>query len=196
MTSVFSVARFSGFFALAIFSGGCTTLEPAPVVSPLAQPLLTSFQIAGRISVRHGNEGFSGNLTWRHANEEDEFVILTPLGQGVARIIKNAAGVSLETPDQAMVRAQDAESLTQSTLGFALPLSGLPHWVQAQPIGPKAQLRHNPDGTLDQLAEQGWQIDYLAYRAVGALQLPGKVFMENSDVKLRLIVDEWQAPAP
>ncbi len=175
---------------------GCATLEPERAVPPLAQPLLTSFQIAGRISVRHGTEGFSGNLTWRHVNAEDEFVILTPFGQGVARIIKNASGVSLEMPDQAIVHAQDAESLTLSTFGFVLPLSGLPHWVQARPIGPEGELRHNPDGTLDQLSEQGWQIDYFAYRAVGALQLPGKVFMENLDVKLRLIVDEWQVPAP
>ena len=181
--------------ALALLAG-CATLEPVPAVPPLAQPLLTSFQIAGRISVRHGAEGFSGNLTWRHANAEDEFVILTPLGQGVARIIKNATGVTLEMPEQAMVRAPDAESLTQSTLGFALPLSGLPHWVQAQPIGPEVLLRHNSDGTLDQLSEQGWQIDYLTYRAVGTRQLPGKVFMENAEVKLRLIVDEWQVPAP
>ena len=175
---------------------GCATLEPAPVIPPTPPPLLTSFQINGRISVRHGAEGFSGNLSWRHANYEDEFVILTPLGQGVARIIKNASGVSLETPDQAIVRAADAESLTQSTLGFSLPLSGLPHWVQAQPIESASPLRHNADGTLDQLNEQGWQIDYLAYRTVGALQLPGKVFMENAALKLRLVVDEWQVPAP
>jgi len=182
--------------AALVLLGGCAALEPAPVVPPSSQALLTSFQIAGRISVRHGTEGFSGNLTWRHANQEDEFVILTPLGQGVARIIKNASGVTLETPEQGLVHAPDAESLTQSTLGFALPLSGLPHWVQAQPIGSAVQRRHNPDGTLDQLGEQGWQIDYLAYRAVGVLQLPGKVFMENAEVKLRLIVDEWQVPAP
>lgn len=175
---------------------GCAALEPLPAVSPLAQPQLVSFQIAGRISVRHDAEGFSGNLTWRHVNGEDEFVILTPLGQGVARIIKNAAGVSLEMPDQAIMHAQNVESLTQSALGFALPLSGLPYWVQAQPVGSEPQLRHNPDGTLDQLREQGWQIDYLAYRAEGALQLPGKVFMENAEVKLRLIVDAWQVPAP
>lgn len=181
--------------ALALLAG-CTTLAPAPSVTSPAQTLLTSFQIAGRISVRYGNEGFSGNLSWRHANETDEFVILNPLGQGVARIIKNATGVTLERPDQALVRAPDAESLTRSTLGFALPLSGLPHWVQAQPIGSSATLRHQPNGTLDQLNEQGWQIDYLAYQAVGALQLPGKVFMENPEVKLRLIVDEWQVPAP
>lgn len=181
--------------ALALLAG-CATLEPAPVIPPTTQALLTSFQINGRISVRDGTEGFSGNLTWRHVNTEDEFVILSPLGQGVARIVRNAAGVSLEMPGQAIVRAADAESLTQSTLGFSLPLSGLPHWVQAQPIGSAPQLRHNADGTLDQLKEQGWQIDYLAYRAVGARQLPGKVFMENAALKLRLIVDEWQVPAP
>ena len=195
MISVFSVARFSVCFALAIFSGACTTLAPAPAVSPLTQPLLTSFQIAGRISVRHGTEGFSGNLTWRHAETADEFVILTPLGQGVARIVKNQTGVSLETPGQVIVRALDVESLTQATLGFALPLSGLSHWVQAQPIG-AAQLRHHADGTLDQLKEQGWQIDYLAYQLVGGQPLPSKIFMENTELKLRLIVDEWQVPAP
>lgn len=174
---------------------GCAALDPAPTLPPLAQPVLAAFQITGRISVRHGAEGFSGNLTWRHDHTEDEFLILSPLGQGVARILKNATGVTLEIPDQVMLHAQDVESLTQSTLGFALPLSGLAHWVQAQPVG-SAQLRHNADGTLEHLSEQGWQIDYSAYRTVGALKLPGKVFMDNADTKLRLIVDEWRVSAP
>lgn len=182
--------------ALAFILSGCATLETSPVATPLSQPLLTSFQITGRISVRHGAEGFSGNLSWRHVDDADEFVILTPLGQGVARILKDASGVSLQMPEQPIVRAPDAETLTQSALGFALPLSGLAHWVQAQPVGADAQRRYTPEGTLDQLIEQGWQIDYQAYRAVGALQLPGKVFMENAEVKLRLVIDEWQAPAP
>lgn len=196
MTCVFSVPRFIGVLALAIFCSGCATLEPLPAAVPLTQVLLTSFHINGRISVRYGAEGFSGNVSWRHVDETDEFVILTPLGQGAARIIKNSAGVSLELPDQPTMRAPDAETLTQSTLGFALPLSGLAHWVQAQPVGSQAKLRYSEAGMPEQIIEQGWQIDYLGYRAQGALQLPGKVFMENTDLKLRLVIDEWQTPAP
>ena len=160
--------------ALAFILSGCATLETSPVATPLSQTLLTSFQITGRISVRHGAEGFSGNLSWRHVDDADEFVILTPLGQGVARILKDASGVSLQMPEQPLIQAPDAETLTQSALGFALPLSGLAHWVQAQPVSADAQRRYTPEGTLDQLIEQGWQIDYQAYRAVVRCNSPAK----------------------
>ena len=182
------------FFYLSLaFLGACTTLAPVP---PANQALVPAFQIVGRISVRHDNDGFSGNLNWRHNPANDEFVILNPLGQGVARITQNAQGVTLETADGKVLRAHDAETLTEQALGFRLPLSGLPNWVQAQPVGNDAKLRYHTDGTLDSLTEQGWQIEYLSYRHIGTLLLPGKVFMENAELKLRLIIDDWQVPAP
>ncbi len=185
------------FFYLALaFLSACTTLTPPPVLAPVPQTLIQVFQITGRISVRHENEGFSGNLSWQHSPASDEFVILNPLGQGVARITQNAQGVTLETADGKVRRAQDAETLTEQALGFRLPLSGLPNWVQAQAVGKDAKLRYNADGTLDALSEQGWKIDYLSYRAVGALRLPGKVYMENAELKLRLLIDDWRLPAP
>ena len=185
------------FFYLSLaFLGACTTLAPLPPAPPVNQALIPAFQIAGRISVRHDNDGFSGNLSWRHSPTNDEFVILNPLGQGVARITQNAQGVTLETADGKVLRAHDAETLTEQALGFRLPLSGLPNWVQAQPVGNDAKLRYHTDGTLDSLTEQGWQIEYLSYRPIGTLLLPGKVFMENTELKLRLIIDDWQVPAP
>jgi outer membrane lipoprotein LolB len=185
------------FFYLALaFLSACTTLIPPPAVAPVTPAVLQAFQITGRISVRHENEGFSGNLSWHHSPTNDEFVILNPLGQGVARITQNAEGVTLETADGKVRRAQDAETLTEQALGFRLPLSGLPNWVQAQAVGNDATLRYNTDGTLDALSEQGWKIEYLSYRAVGTRRLPSKVYMENTELKLRLLIDDWQLPAP
>ena len=185
-----------GWLGLALLAG-CTTLtpvsEPAP---PLVQDFIPSFEIAGRLSVRHDNEGFSGNLRWRHVFGEDEFVVQTPLGQGVARVTQNAQGATLQMADGQVLHAQDAESLTQQALGFRLPLSGLPHWVQAQAVSDAAQMRHNDDGTLATLGEQGWQIEYLAYENVDNKTLPSKLSMQNSELKLRLVIDAWQVPAP
>ena len=170
---------------------GCSTLAPVPQAAPLLQDFIPSFEISGRLSVRHADEGFSGNLRWRHILGADEFVLQTPLGQGIARVTQNSQGATLQTADGQLRYAPDAESLTQQVLGFRLPLAGLPHWVQAHPLGAAGLLRHNADGTLGFLSEQGWQIEYLAYQTVGAVLLPSKLSMENDALKLRLVIDDW-----
>ena len=184
-----------------VLLAGCSTL--APVIGPsipappgLDRAFIPSFEITGRLSVRHANEGFSGNLSWRHVFGDDEFVVQTPLGQGVARVTQNSQGATLQTADGQVRQASDAESLTQQVLGFRLTLAGLPHWVQARAVSESAVFRHNPDGTLAFLNEQGWQIAYLSYHMVGTMVLPSKLSMENADLKLRLVIDDWQAPAP
>ncbi|MHB1231544.1 MAG: lipoprotein insertase outer membrane protein LolB [Burkholderiales bacterium] len=182
--------------AMLAWLSGCATLAPAPAVAPVTYPFIASFQVTGRIAVRHDQDGFSGNITWRHTPLEDTFVILAPLGQGIARITKNAEGVMLETADGKVRHAADAETLTEQALGFRLPLAGLPYWVQGKPVSDAAVLRYNSDGLLDFLGEQGWQIDYLGYRPVGSVKLPGKVFMEGAKLSLRLLIDDWQVPAP
>lgn len=176
---------------------GCTTMPSVTTpVPPRVQAFIPSFEIFGRLSVRHQNDGFSGNLQWRHVGDADEFIVLTPLGQSVARVTQNGQGATLQTADGQDLIASDAESLTQQALGFRLPLAGLPRWVQALSVTEDAAKRHNADGTLGELQEQGWQIEYLAYQQVGNAILPSKLSMKNSELKLRLVIDEWQTPAP
>lgn len=176
---------------------GCTTVAPATThTPPLIQAFIPSFEITARISVRHEKDGFSGNLHWRHVFGADEFVVQTPLGQGVARITQSSQGATLETADGKVLQAPDAENLTQQALGFRLPLGGMSHWVQAQALSREAELRYAADGTLAYLSEQGWQIEYLSYQTLGATSLPNKLSLQNAQLKLRLIVDDWQVPAP
>ena len=59
-----------------------------------------------------------------------------------------------------------------------------------------AELRHAHDGTLAYLSEQGWQIEYLSYQTLGAATLPNKLTLQNAELKLRLVIDDWQVPAP
>ena len=176
---------------------GCTTLPPetAPAL-PLGQAFIPSFEITGRISVRHEKDGFSGNLLWRHVHGADEFVVQSPFGQGVARVTQNQQGATLEMADGKILRAQTAEDLTQQALGFRLPLGGMPRWVQALAQSGDAELRHAHDGTLAYLSEQGWQIEYLSYQTLGTATLPNKLTLQNAELKLRLVIDDWQVPAP
>ena len=143
--------------------------------------------------MRHGDEGFSGTLDWRHEPARDEVLILSPLGQGIAQLLRDEAGVTLITSDQQVFRAEDAESLTERVLGWRFPLAGLSYWVQARPApGTEAETRLDGDGLVGKLTQDGWQMEYAGRKAFAAGVLPGRIFMERGDLRVRLAVDEWR----
>ncbi len=179
----------------ALLLAGCATLEPPPVPALHTQPALETFGVVGRLSLRQGNEGFSGNLDWRHSAARDEFVVLSPLGQGVARLVRDASGVVVETAGGQVLRAADAESLTEEVLGARLPLSALSRWVQGEALG-DAHITRDAAGTVTRIVEAGWQIDYLGHVVVSGRRLPQRIFAESGELRLRLIVDRWELPTP
>src|SRR3970040_1072150 len=76
------------------------------------------FELSGRIAVTYRDEAASGNLAWRHGALEDELLLSSPLGQGLARIVRAAGEFTLALQDGREFRAADAESLTEQALGF------------------------------------------------------------------------------
>ena len=80
------------------------------------------FDLRGRMAARYGDDSFTGNVSWRHAHGGDEMLITTPLGQGVARIVRAGEAVQLTTADGKEHRRPTAEALTERCSGSALPL--------------------------------------------------------------------------
>jgi len=133
------------------------------------------FELNGRIAARYGQESFSGNVAWRHAERSDEMLLSTPLGQGVARIVREGDLIILTTAEPKEYRASDAESLTQQVLGFRVPLEGLAQWVRGQPA-PKLEAR-------------GWKVEYQERDAEGR---PTRLRITYPGVELRLAIAEWK----
>lgn len=171
-------------------------LEAASHPQAAAHDAGTAFRLAGRIGVLHDGESFSGSLRWRHGAEEDEIFLLSPLGQGVARIVRNSQGVSLETAEGQTYRAEDVESLTEEALGWRLPARGLQYWVagRAAPDSPSSS-ETGEGGRLRRLSQDGWRIDYLGYRPVQGVDLPARLEMAmNGRLEVRLVIDSWVLP--
>lgn len=168
--------------ALLLLVGGCAQLKTSV-------PEDQVFELTGRIAARQGEESFSGNLTWRHAGSVDELLLTSPLGQGVARIVREHGSVVLTTAEPREYRARDAESLTEETLGFRLPLAGLADWVRGRAA---ARGRHHqetfPDGRLRVLEQQGWRIEYLEYEG----ELPSRLRLTYPGIDLRLAISSWK----
>lgn len=181
---------------------GCAGLPlPPPDELEAAAPAAAhdagiAFRLAGRIGVLHDGKSFSGSLRWRHGAEEDEIFLLSPLGQGVARIVRNAHGVFLETAEGQTYRAGDVESLTEEVLGWRLPARGLQYWVagRAAPDSPSSS-ETGEDGRLRRLGQDGWRIDYLGYRPVQGVDLPARLEMAmDGRLEVRLVIDNWVLP--
>lgn len=179
---------------LVLLLGGCAAPQIAPPSLHVIREAPTAFQLQGRIGVRYGEDGFSGNLSWRHDGRGDEILLRSPLGQAVARIVRNAAGVTLDVPD-GHYEASDAMELTERVLGWRLPLEGMQYWVTARaaPDAP-AQVERDESMRVVRLLQQEWEIQYRDYRIEGRYSLPARITMRNGTLELRLVADEWEFP--
>lgn len=176
---------------LALGLAGCASTPTVPVdIGPAAA---TRWTLQGRIGVQHGEESLSGQLRWQHRADTDELLMTSPLGQGVARIVRDATGVLLDVPNQPPRHAPDAESLTRAALGYALPVRGLVWWVQARPDPDRPfEASRDAEGRLTQLRQDGWTIDYQQYSA-DSPGWPRKLSVARDGLQIRLIADRWQA---
>lgn len=182
----------------AVLLSGCAELPAPPEMAASRTPVssaaaIKSFQLAGRIAVKHDGQGFSGSLRWSHDARHDDVFLQSPLGQGVARIERNAGGVTLVTSDDKIYRAASVETLTREVLGWQLPLHGLEHWVlgRAAPESPARRIL-DENGQLARLIQDGWQVDFERYRTIQGAELPGRLVVAyGNDLEVRLVIDRW-----
>jgi len=173
--------RFAALSAFAVLVAACAQLQ-----NGAEKPV---FELTGRIAARYGAESFSGNLAWRHAERSDEMLITTPIGQGVARIVRDGEAVTLTTAEPKEYRATDAETLTEQVLGFRMPLAGLADWVRARPSGAASfKDEKSADGRLQRLEQSGWKIEYLAYDG----ERPSRLRLLYPGIELRLAISGWK----
>ena len=180
--------KFAAVLVLAVLSAACAQLQTAV-------PEKVVFELNARLAARYGAESFSGNLAWRHAESNDEMLITTPMGQGVARIVRDGETVVLTTAERKEYRAKDAESITEQVLGFRLPLAGLSDWVRGRPsanASPSGDAsfkeEKSPGGRLQRLEQSGWTIEYQAYDG----EHPSRLRLLYPGIELRLAISAWK----
>jgi outer membrane lipoprotein LolB len=151
-----------------LLAAGCAQLETSFSEKP-------TFELNGRLAARQGAEAFSGNIAWRHGRGEDELLITNSLGQGVARIVRDAKGVVLTTAEPREYRGADVESISEQALGYRLPLQGLADAVQGR--------------SASELENRGWKVEI---QERDAEQRPKRLRLTYPGVELRLAISEWK----
>jgi outer membrane lipoprotein LolB len=186
-------------FWLAMISG-CALLPSAPTtIAPPAQLEAASFALNGRILINQHGERHSAGLHWlhrvpsaTHQAQSDEILLLTPLGQTVARIYRDDKNAILDNGDK-HYQDVDAEALMQQVLGWHLPLAGLQRWILGLPADyTPAQIERDSDGRISVLHQDGWEVRYLHYANTSPDSLPTRMQLNHEDLQVQLLIDEWE----
>lgn len=164
---------------------GCATRE-AVFMPSVTQSADQPFSVSGRLSVNLDGKGHVANFEWQHRPERDQLAINSPLGNTVAEVVRDADGVTLRSDGKAW-QAPDVESLTEKTLGWPLPLSGLAWWVRGMPVpGEASEVR--PDG---ELLQQGWRIRFVREAESGE-PYPKRVDLARDGLTVRVVTRDWR----
>ena len=178
--------RFLVLFALASLAG-CASRET--VFRPDIQRTIQAdapFTASGRLSVQMDGKGQVASFEWVHALDSDVLSVNTPIGTTVARLTKNAQGVTLES-DGKVWQAPDVESLTQSRLGWSLPLDNLVWWIRGR-VAPDLPASYDADGSL---LQQGWRIRFTT-DVDSRSAYPRRVELTRDNLTIKLVTSDWQ----
>lgn len=155
---------------------------------------LSSWTVNGAIGIQQQNKANSASLYWQQTNQNNYVLNLQgPLGAGAMKITGTKQQVTMLTGNNKTYTATSAEALLKTQTGWYLPVSSLYYWAKGLPVpGVQATKKYDQYHHLAQLTQQGWQISYLRYTAVGTIDLPSKIILKKAPFTIKLIFSQWK----
>ena len=191
---------FLTYFSFIFFLESCSTLPPAaPLVhvdSAIRQAKLehlTRWKIIGKIAAQTQQAAGSATLAWTQNQDHFYITLMGPLGSNGLTLTGSSREVDLKTANGQLFSASSPEQLLAQQWGFEVPVSFLRDWVRGLPApGVKAQLQYDAYGRLVSLTQQGWQVQFLSYTRVAGIDLPVRMNIISSLLKVKIVVYEWK----
>jgi len=166
---------------VALLLAACAEMQGASDVAGALGPPLQRFSAEGRISLRQGERSDHLRFHWEHTPERDAVLLMSPLGQGIAELTRDASGARLVQPNQATIAADTLPQLAQRVFGTPLPLEAVADWLR----GARPAL----SGSVD-----GWRVMISDTSVFHQSRLLRVMEAHREDVELKLIVDDWDVP--
>lgn len=186
----------------AIFLTACQTTQTRPM--PVSNQTWNArraelqqrdqFGLSGRVAVAAAGQGFNASLHWEQSGSRANLSLDGPLGVGGVRVSSDGSELTLQNSKGEKLDSDAAREELTKRLGFEPPLQSLRYWILGAPDpGQPAEETLDADQRLISLRQDGWQIDYSKYVPVGSGWYPGKLTLQRGDVRVRLVVDNWDA---
>lgn len=177
-----------------LFALGCAATRQAQLQD-------ADFRLRGRLGVRSGEEvlaprvrALSTSFDWQQAGERFRIEFWGAFGQGRALLFGDDAAASLRDARGNVTSGVDIDALMEQTLGWAVPVAALRHWVRGRvdPSLAAAAEQHDGEGNLARFEQSGWTIRLSRWRQTAIGAAPGRVVAERAGRVVTVICKEWR----
>ncbi|MDH3376677.1 MAG: lipoprotein insertase outer membrane protein LolB [Gammaproteobacteria bacterium] len=170
---------------------------------------LTDWHLKARLGVRTNQRGGTATLVWDRRQQRHKIDLFGAFGGGRIRITQDSQGATLTQAKRNAVTARSADALLFERTGWRVPFAAMSYWIIGLPApGATQAAEFDGQGRLASLEQQGWRIEYSAYRAHRRWELPEKITLvavgggqtdepvvagagRSSRVRVKLLVKEW-----
>lgn len=165
---------------------------------------LDHWQVTGKLGVRIPGDNGSATLRWRQIQTNYTIDLSGPLGSGRVSISGKPGEVVLAQGNETPMAAATAEELIFASTGWTIPVTQLTYWIRALPAPDGQPVQRWQENELNQLAlleQAGWRLHYSQYQTVTSRHgdsqviLPGRIVAEYGDIRLTLVIRQWDLAA-
>lgn len=147
---------------------------------------LDRWSFDGRLAITGQDDSWSASLSWNHSPDQEEMKLSGPMGQKAAVIQLTDDFVSIDRGNGQVETSAQPEEFVSRQLGIFVPVQSLRYWVLGLPEPTRAFAE-----TADGFTQAGWLITYNQMLTDLSPPMPRKMTVVNSNVKLKLIIDQW-----
>lgn len=181
--------------ALATLAGCATTSSNVATVGAYRD----SIDLDGRLSVNYQKDGnresMTVNFDWAQTPGRVDVTIANPLGQTVATIEVTPQAATLTQAGRAPVTEADVDTLSQRTLGWPLPVSGLRDWLQGYAVDAQGQRFSASPARNEVVTRDGWRLRFVEWQDPNAAQPAPRVIHATraavgdiQDLEIRIVI--------
>lgn len=156
---------------------------------------LDTWDLSALIAIRNmnANHAETVNLNWQQNKQVYTMALFGPLGANAVKISGSPGHVLLEKGNGEKYTATSPEAMLAQQTGWRLPVSSLYYWIRGLPVpNIPSQKSMDDKNHIALLLQQGWRIQYLNYTPVRQIDLPTKLFLNNAELNIKIIISQWQ----
>ncbi|MGD7035376.1 lipoprotein insertase outer membrane protein LolB [Methylotuvimicrobium buryatense] len=147
---------------------------------------LQEWSLDGRVSLTARSDSWAAAIEWRRADSDEMIRISGPFGQGAVNIHIADDYVDVDRGEGAVRYYDWSDEFITEQLGFYVPLRSLRYWVVGL-TDPNESFENIGNGFI----QDNWTIRYRKMQKTDRGVLPYKIDVSNPEVKLKLIIDQW-----
>ncbi len=154
---------------------------------------LQAWSLDGRVALRAPDDGWTASLQWSQWVDYMDFRLRGTFGIGTTRVRGSQDWMIIETSRGDVWETAHPEVELERLTGWRVPLAMLRWWMVGLPAPNEAPEERvvDGDGHLAYLEQGDWRVYYEDYAEYEGQMLPGRITVENEEVRLRIRIRDW-----